>query len=68
LSVNSAYRQRKLPLKAMYDFPNDFRRNKMETQETGAKIRTANAVAHIIRTIGVLFYIAMAFSLEGGSS
>jgi len=35
----------------------------MENQETSAKIRTANAVAHIIRTIGVLFYIAMAFSL-----
>jgi hypothetical protein len=35
----------------------------METQEIDAKIRTANAVAHIIRTIGVLFYIAMAFSL-----
>ena len=35
----------------------------METQETNSKIRTANAVAHIIRTVGVLFYIAMAFSL-----
>ena len=35
----------------------------MEAQETNAKIRTANAVAHIIRTVGVLFYIAMAFSL-----
>jgi len=35
----------------------------METQESDKKIRTANSVAHIIRTIGVLFYIAMAFSL-----
>ena len=35
----------------------------METHEANAKIRTANAVAHAIRTVGVLFYIAMAFSL-----
>jgi len=35
----------------------------METQETNAKIRMANAVAHTVRTVGVLFYIAMAFSL-----
>jgi hypothetical protein len=35
----------------------------METQEINQKIRTANAVAHIIRTVGVLFYIAMAFSV-----
>ena len=38
----------------------------METQgsqETSDKIRTANTVAHLIRTVGVLFYIAMAFSL-----
>jgi len=35
----------------------------METQETNAKIRTANAVAHIIRIVGVLFYIAMAFNV-----
>jgi len=35
----------------------------METQEANAKIRTANAVAHIVRTIGLLFFIAMAFGL-----
>ena len=35
----------------------------MEAQEINSKERTANAVAHIIRTIGVLFYIAMAFSV-----
>jgi hypothetical protein len=35
----------------------------VEIQETNAKIRTANAVAHIIRTVGVLFFVAMAFSL-----
>jgi hypothetical protein len=35
----------------------------METQETNAKIRMANAVAHVIRTIGALFFVAMAFSL-----
>jgi len=35
----------------------------METHETNAKIRTANAVAHIIRTVGVLFFVAMAFSV-----
>lgn len=35
----------------------------MEVQETNAKIGKANAVAHIIRIIGVLFYIAMAFSV-----
>lgn len=43
--------------------PGDFRRNKLEIQETNTKIRTANAVAHIIRTVGVLFFVAMAFSL-----
>lgn len=37
--------------------------HKMEIQETNAKIRTANTVAHTIRVVGVLFYIAMAFSL-----
>jgi hypothetical protein len=42
---------------------NDFRRNKMETHEANAKIRTANAVAHIIRTFGVLFFVAMAFGV-----
>jgi hypothetical protein len=35
----------------------------MESQEANAKIRTANAVAHAVRMVGVLFYIAMAFSL-----
>ncbi len=35
----------------------------METRDTNEKIRMANAVAHIIRTVGVLFYIAMAFSV-----
>ncbi|MGH9833770.1 MAG: hypothetical protein ACREBD_13740 [Blastocatellia bacterium] len=35
----------------------------MEAREVNSKERTANAVAHIIRMIGVLFYIAMAFSI-----
>ena len=35
----------------------------METHEVNSKVRTANAVAHIIRIVGVLFYIAMAFSV-----
>jgi hypothetical protein len=35
----------------------------METQEKNAKIKMANTVAHVIRTIGVLFFVAMAFSL-----
>ena len=35
----------------------------MEAQEINSKTRTANAVAHIIRTVGVLFYIAMAFGV-----
>ena len=35
----------------------------MNAQENVSKITTANAVAHIIRTVGVLFYIAMAFSV-----
>ncbi len=35
----------------------------METREIDSKIRMANAIAHSIRTVGVLFYIAMAFSL-----
>jgi hypothetical protein len=37
--------------------------HKMEIRETKEKIRTANAVAHAIRIVGILFYIAMAFSL-----
>ncbi len=35
----------------------------MEVQEINEKARTANAVAHIIRTIGVLFFVAMAFGV-----
>jgi hypothetical protein len=35
----------------------------MEVHEVNAKVRTANAVAHVIRMVGVLFYIAMAFSV-----
>jgi len=35
----------------------------MEAHEVNSKVRTANAVAHIIRMVGVLFYIAMAFSV-----
>jgi hypothetical protein len=35
----------------------------MEIQEKNAKIKMANTVAHVIRTIGVLFFVAMAFSL-----
>jgi hypothetical protein len=35
----------------------------MEAQEINAKARTANAVAHIIRVIGVLFFVAMAFGV-----
>jgi hypothetical protein len=35
----------------------------METHEANTKLRTANAVAHAIRIVGALFYIAMAFSL-----
>ncbi len=35
----------------------------METQEINTKIRSANAVAYILRTVGALFYIAMAFSV-----
>jgi hypothetical protein len=38
-------------------------RNKMETHKANSKVRTADAVAHAIRIAGVLFYIAMAFSL-----
>ncbi|MBL8187586.1 MAG: hypothetical protein JNK38_06240 [Acidobacteria bacterium] len=32
----------------------------METQD---KIRQANSIAHLIRLIGVLFFIAMAFQI-----
>jgi hypothetical protein len=35
----------------------------METHDASAKIRTAAAVAHTIRIVGILFYMAMAFSL-----
>jgi len=35
----------------------------MEAHEVNAKVRTANAVAHIICIVGVLFYIAMAFKI-----
>ena len=35
----------------------------MESHGANAKIKTANVVAHAIRMVGVLFYIAMAFSL-----
>jgi len=35
----------------------------MESHEANVKIRTANTVAHVIRIVGALFYIAMAFSL-----
>ena len=35
----------------------------METHDASAKTRTADAVAHTIRIVGILFYIAMAFSL-----
>ncbi len=31
--------------------------------ETTEKIRQANMVAHLVRTIGVLFFIAMAFQV-----
>jgi hypothetical protein len=35
----------------------------METQGVDSKTRKANAVAHIICTVGVLFYISMAFGV-----
>jgi hypothetical protein len=33
---------------------------KMDNQE---KIRRANAIAHVVRVIGILFFIAMAFQI-----
>ena len=35
----------------------------MTNQEIDENIRKANSVAHIIRIVGILFYIAMAFGL-----
>ena len=35
----------------------------METQEINAKVRRANAVAQLLRVIGVLFFLAMAFGI-----
>lgn len=35
----------------------------MESQDINEKARKANAVAHLIRIIGVLFYLAMAFGI-----
>lgn len=35
----------------------------MEAQETHQKVKTATALAHIIRIIGVLFFVAMAFGV-----
>ncbi|HZS03769.1 MAG TPA: hypothetical protein VFD58_02760 [Blastocatellia bacterium] len=35
----------------------------METQEIREKARVANAVAQVIRVIGVLFFLAMAFGV-----
>jgi hypothetical protein len=35
----------------------------METQEINAKVRRANAVAQVLRVIGVLFFLAMAFGI-----
>ena len=35
----------------------------MEIQASSESFKRANAIAHIIRTVGVLFFIAMAFQI-----